>query len=969
MLYCNCKYWHVLFVRNILRSVFFMFLWFSAISLSAQDIPFVPLVYNYNAAEMQNAGNQNWSIVQGADGVIYIGNNSGLISFDGANWHLHKLPNGLSVKSVFVDESQGSEKIYVGSYEEFGYFMRDKANQLEYHSLKPFVKDYLFQNDEIWTIKKQDETIYFQSFSSYFTYKIDSETVMVEKPIPSPLYFFEQKGSIFAQFIDDDFYRLEKNKFERLFTSREINNDFIVAVLPNGDDFLMVSSENAIYEFKPSINEIKPWKTELDSEMKTSFVNRAISISDSLIVIGTLNNGLFFMTSEGKLKWHIHRDNGLYNNTVLGLYEDKERNVWAALDNGVSYIRINSGLSLFEPTDIDLGLVEDILTYNNELYLATNHGIYKNVSNRNTMHLLPGFGVQSWYIRRFGNRIITGNNNGTSFVENDKNIVIPTATGGMDIKQATLYNQDVLIESTYSYLYVFRKNDVGQWVFGNPINDFNDLISRIEIDHTGNVWAGHMYKGIYRLRLNTELNTVIEKEYFSQLSTESDAPLSLRVMKLRGRIVFSDTKHFYTYDDIANKIIPYDQLNTELKGIEDVDKIKPVNDTLFWFVRDNEYALVGYSNNSFYVKERIPFSILNSPPNRGRGNVYVSDNGTSYLSLNGGIAQYIPNMNLQANPLDQLRIRSLQTYNRKDGKSHYVDLTKNLSVDFAQNNLSFEFQYTEFSRKTFTIECYLENYDTRWIPADKFLRIDFSNLPANDYTLKVRVINDIGKELSALVFPFRIKNPWYKTAWAYILYILLLLLVVYIFIAQYMQKVIKRENNAFAQQERDRIVQIEKQEKQIATLKNEQLETELTYKSKELASATMNIINQKELLNKLKTELQSLILSGKISKTEGKKLLGLINENISDDDDWAVFKENFDLIYDKFFRNLQEKYPSLTPSDLKLCALLRLNYSSKDVARMLNLSPRGVEAARYRLRKKLLLKEDENLTSFIIDFK
>ena len=188
-------------------------------------------------------------------------------------------------------------------------------------------------------------------------------------------------------------------------------------------------------------------------------------------------------------------------------------------------------------------------------------------------------------------------------------------------------------------------------------------------------------------------------------------------------------------------------------------------------------------------------------------------------------------------------------------------------------------------------------------------------------------------------------------------------------VRKYTKHVIRKKNEVFMQQEKDRLAQIEKQEKLITTLENERLETDLVHKSKELASATMNIINQKEFLYKLRSEIQSHILSGKINKTEGNKLLSLIVENLSEEDDWAVFKENFDLIHENFFRKLQEKYPALTPTDLKLCALLRLNYASKEIANMLNLTIRGVEAARYRLRKKLNLSEEDNLVSFMIDFK
>ena len=97
----------------------------------AQDIPFVPPVYNYNTSNY-NGGNQNWAVAQDKSGIIYAANNRGLLSFDGVNWELHTLPNNIGVKSIFIDSSETeneiTEKIYVGAFEEFGYFERDATN-------------------------------------------------------------------------------------------------------------------------------------------------------------------------------------------------------------------------------------------------------------------------------------------------------------------------------------------------------------------------------------------------------------------------------------------------------------------------------------------------------------------------------------------------------------------------------------------------------------------------------------------------------------------------------------------------------------------------------------------------------------------------------------------------------------------------------------------------------------------------
>lgn len=215
------------------------FFWFSVCA----QISFVPPSYNYTS-NTYNAGNQNWSVAQAQDGIIYIANNDGLLSFDGVNWKLHKMPNNLGVKSIFIDSSTTNEKIYVGSYEEFGYFEKDSFNQLTYNTLIPLVKNYNFMNDEIWTINKYQGRIFFQSFSSYFIYHPDKE-VKPFKPIPGPLYFFSTRDNLYAQFIESDFCRFTEGAGEDPYLGSKVA-EARVKGFQGGSDWQSLSSTTTL---------------------------------------------------------------------------------------------------------------------------------------------------------------------------------------------------------------------------------------------------------------------------------------------------------------------------------------------------------------------------------------------------------------------------------------------------------------------------------------------------------------------------------------------------------------------------------------------------------------------------------------------------------------------------------------------------------------------------------------------------
>ena len=167
-------------------------------------------------------------------------------------------------------------------------------------------------------------------------------------------------------------------------------------------------------------------------------------------------------------------------------------------------------------------------------------------------------------------------------------------------------------------------------------------------------------------------------------------------------------------------------------------------------------------------------------------------------------------------------------------------------------------------------------------------------------------------------------------------------------------------------------VRIEKQQvdQEIIKLQNENLQAEISYKNIQLADSTMAIIKKNELLIEIKDELdrQREKLGQGYPQRYFEHLMALINKNITNDNDWKVFEELFDQAHENFFKRLKSTYPDLTQSDLKLCAYLKLNLSSKEIAPLLNISFRGVETRRYRLRRRMALDADKNLVEFIMQF-
>ena len=152
-------------------------------------------------------------------------------------------------------------------------------------------------------------------------------------------------------------------------------------------------------------------------------------------------------------------------------------------------------------------------------------------------------------------------------------------------------------------------------------------------------------------------------------------------------------------------------------------------------------------------------------------------------------------------------------------------------------------------------------------------------------------------------------------------------------------------------------------ERQLMRIKNEQLSQDVDVINRELAASTMSLNSKNELLAFIKEDLKNT----SESESRGiKSVISTINKNISKDDSWSVFQEAFDNTDKDFLKKIKQAHPSLTPNDLKLCAYLRLNLSSKEIAPLLNISVRSVEIKRYRLRKKIDLPHEQGLVEYIL---
>jgi DNA-binding CsgD family transcriptional regulator len=247
--------------------------------------------------------------------------------------------------------------------------------------------------------------------------------------------------------------------------------------------------------------------------------------------------------------------------------------------------------------------------------------------------------------------------------------------------------------------------------------------------------------------------------------------------------------------------------------------------------------------------------------------------------------------------------------------------------------------------------------------------LSYTRLPAGEYRLEIISMNINGLPGPQTEFPFIIRPPWYGSVVALILYGMLViafsLFMRVLFLRRLSHHKLRIEEQEVAKRQHEML----KAGQEVIRLRNEKLQAEINFKNIQLADFTMSIIKRNEQLIRVRDEfIRSSEKGAPALRASQEKIIRMLNSQLSSEDDWQTFETHFDQAHQDFINRLKVTYPHLTQSDLKLCAYLRLNISSKEIAHLLNISVRGVEVRRYRLRKRINISTEENLYEFLLKF-
>ncbi len=931
----------------------------------------IPFIKNYPKS-VYNAGTQNWGISQDRNGFMYFANNEGVLMFDGLHWDLLEVSNAKPVRSILTDSDN---HIYVGLLNDFGLLKENDGGELYYKSLRYLLPPGTRDFDDVWKIYEIPRGIVFQTYEYLFILK-DSQIDIV-RPEKKFHFSFNVNGRLFLhepgmgvfEYIND---HIMKPAWSDLLKDREI-----WAILPEEDDGLLIcTSGSGIYKYENEV--LRRWDTPADSFVQKYKLYSAKKIKDNCFAFGTILNGLLIADHSGNILQQINRNNGLQNNTVLSLFSDESENLWLGLDNGIDYVEINSPVS-YLTNYAGIGTGYDSRIFEGNLYLGTNQGLFvKSFPGHSlpgeTFELVSNTAGQVWSLNLFDGQLLCGHNAGTFLIKGREALKISDEEGAWRYIPL-LDHPGYLLGGHYNGLVVLKNGEPG-WQFFRKIKGFDESCRFLQQSPDESVWISHGAKGIIRVKLNAALDSVVSY----RLYTDKDGLPSRErniVFRLGNQVFISGVDGIYVYKSEEDRFERDEKLNGIFRIQERLKTFTIDKEGNIWYIAENESGVLRLNEDSTYTKISSPFKQLDGKYLKEFEFVYPYDKDNIIIGIDNGFAHYSSNLPKSYSKSFKSFITKVELpYIDSIINFTYLSETKFEFVFPFQKN-SFRFYYTSpfyENLQQLTFSYYLENYSDEWSEWSGLSFKDFTNLPEGEYVFKLKAkdVYDVESEISS--FSFTITPPWRRSLAAYYSYLFLgiILLLLTTKWVRYRMILAKRKEEAKHIMElRKKEDQFQHQsliaEKEIIRLRNDKLRADMVHRDKELANQTMNIIQKNKFLSKLKDELGMIEKSSDNPQLRTKLLIlsRRLDKEIDNKQQNKIFLTYFEEVHEEFFKRLKEIHSDLSPREMNLCAYIRMNLTTKEIAALSNITIRGVEISRYRLRKKLNLSREVNLSTYL----
>jgi ligand-binding sensor domain-containing protein/DNA-binding CsgD family transcriptional regulator len=905
-------------------------------------------------------------IMEDQDGLFWISTtDNGINVFDPAlekfTYFSHSVDNNKSlsnnnIKKCFQDSDGNIWVCTLGSgldlynpeTNSFTHFVHDKSddNSLPNNVVTDIIED---SYDNLWIATDGSSITKFNyksgKFSKYKTsfkginlsgyYKslllTDNNTLWVATD-GSGLYKFDINSESFTRYIQE-------------FKNGSLNSNNLKGIVDDKfGNLLVISDGGGINYFDINKNSFTTitYNQGAKNGITTNALYSVFKDKNNNIWIGTFKGGLLLLKEDSRSFKIIKQgsfNEGLPHKSVLCAYIDSKGIAWYGTDGG--------GLTKFDPVS------------NNYKTYAHNHNNPFSISSNVVKDILEDDDGNLWIATFFG---------GLNKFDRKKEKFIRYQIGTDSVGTISSNNSWYLMHDSKKRLWIGNFStgldyyDLAKDKFYHIPQNYSDTntLSHIQVsslveDNEGNIWVGTL-AGLNMM----DAETLKCRRFYHNKNNESS------ISNDAVSCLFYDSKNrlwIGTIEGGLNRMISPGRF----KRLSSNEKLPS---QFIQSIEEDDYGYLWVSTKKGLIRlnpeteELTNYSIVEDfIGNEFNWNSSTKDsNGNLYFGTIEGACVFLPEQKIDNSGFPSTYFTNVNVNNQsiKAGRKYQGNLLLDKSVTYngeltlTPNEKSFtiEFSALEFNNPVKIRYKYkLIGFDKDWIERNHSQRrATYTNLPGGKYQFEVFSTNSSGvwsndgAKLQITIIP-----PVYERKWFQGLTILLIMFVIAILYKSRLEKHRRRI-----------IAESQKREQEFLKKRNTELKAEIT-------SNTLLILNKNESLNLIKEKLKDLHDS-KNDKLIINDLIRLIDNQLEVDDYWEQFQYNFDQIYANLLSRLKNSFPDLTHVNLKLCAFLRLNMSSKEIASLMNITKSGVDKARNRLRKKLNIDSDIDLYDFLIKF-
>lgn len=928
----------------------------------------LPGITHYNRKDF-HADPQFWTVCEDKEGVMYFGNNDGCVIYDGERWYQVNLPNNSSIRSLTTD-SAGN--VYAGGFNEFGMIKKDNGGQYYYESLLDTLqfKDQHIEN--LWQVHVFKGRIIYRSFSKLIIIEGNKVTTVPSKQ--SFVRSFIVNNQYFVQDVGQGIFMLDitKMRFMPYFTPEQYDSEEIIAILPtdNPNQILATTKSGKVFLFELHNQSSRLW-TNLFPGTGKDQIECAMQSSDSLYYFGTLSSGIIILDRKGQRYISEENYDRIQDKTVLSLFQNSKGNIWALLNNGLDCINITSPVT----TIFDNASLYDVLIDSMRMYLATNQGVFfaDNIYEAKPIFTkIDGLEGQGWSLKNIEGDILAGHDKGLFNIKDNGEIEKIGDFSGIWKVVPVSGHPNTYFAAAYAGLYIIKRSPEGKWTSLGKIEGFDESSRDImETETPGIYWVCHGYKGVFRITIDDELKRVTSLEHFTT-QNGLPFPFNINVYTWEGHTVFTTNYGIYTYDQSKNEFVPFERLNNILDPNINTRKILQ-HEGKTWFIQDDE---VGYFITSAHNPRRETDYFLQFKGTFNRGMECIIPLANQQLLLGTKTGLYLFDLNYKKSRRKTSTNITGVSYT-SDQVASWLPLASETIPQLPNTTTAIRFEFAAPGMQNDAVIQYaymLEGLDDRWSAWQYLPFTEFNHLRSGGYTFKVKSRSLLGMTGQEQSYTFEVLPFWYQTWWAWILYAVLLGLFISLMIYLIKRKIrLESSKTREEEQKARRLLELELQQMRLKSEKEKihqdktLLEEDIIHKSKELANYTMLLVKKREVMAEIREDLKEMRTAARNEESRRKvrEMMAKISHHMTDEVHLQVFEANFEKVHQDFFIQLRTLFPNLTQRELRLCAFVKMNLTNKEISPMLNISVRGVETARYRIRKKLNLEFEHNLVEYL----